>query len=266
MTPRGNEFPSLRASGGGVCLNMIVKNEQDVIERCLQSVIPYINSWCIVDTGSTDETKKIIRRTLRHIPGALLGIPWEGDFAKARNYAWDMALWIHHPGRLMFIDADEQLSCPGPVMNWEWDACCIEVLHEKTVGDRYWMVRADYPNRWVGKVHEDIKAHGTVAKIAGFKILSHLDGARGKDKIQRNKDDIAALNAMIAEDLCDSRAWFYLGATLAMAGDYENAADAFSDRIGMGGDEKELARSRSFLENYKAARAELQPQYQGELT
>ena len=34
-------------------LCMIVKNEAHVIERCLASVLPLIDKWSIVDTGST---------------------------------------------------------------------------------------------------------------------------------------------------------------------------------------------------------------------
>ena len=36
-----------------ICLNMIVKNEAPVIERCLASVRPWVDYWVIVDTGST---------------------------------------------------------------------------------------------------------------------------------------------------------------------------------------------------------------------
>jgi len=43
-----------------VCLNMIVKNESEVITRCLKSVLPLIDYWVISDTGSTDGTQKII--------------------------------------------------------------------------------------------------------------------------------------------------------------------------------------------------------------
>ena len=39
-----------------VCLNMIVKNESAIIERCLNAVYPFIDEYCIVDTGSTDDT------------------------------------------------------------------------------------------------------------------------------------------------------------------------------------------------------------------
>jgi glycosyltransferase involved in cell wall biosynthesis len=44
----------------GVC--MIVKDEENVIERALRSVLRTVDTWCIVDTGSTDKTKEIIQK------------------------------------------------------------------------------------------------------------------------------------------------------------------------------------------------------------
>ena len=62
-----------------LCLNMIVRNEARVIERCLDSVYPLIEHWVIVDTGSTDDTQERIRRRLAGIPGQLHQRPWK-DF------------------------------------------------------------------------------------------------------------------------------------------------------------------------------------------
>ncbi|MGW8788902.1 glycosyltransferase, partial [Heyndrickxia sporothermodurans] len=42
-----------------ICLSMIVKNEASVIRRCLDSVRPLIDTWVIIDTGSTDGTQDI---------------------------------------------------------------------------------------------------------------------------------------------------------------------------------------------------------------
>ena len=42
-------------------LSMIVKDEAPNIERCLESVAPYIDYYIICDTGSTDNTKEIIK-------------------------------------------------------------------------------------------------------------------------------------------------------------------------------------------------------------
>ena len=43
-----------------LCLNMIVKNESKIIERLLTSVLSIIDTFCICDTGSTDNTIDII--------------------------------------------------------------------------------------------------------------------------------------------------------------------------------------------------------------
>ena len=42
-----------------ISLCMIVKNEERVLERCLQSLQGLMDEIIIVDTGSTDRTKEI---------------------------------------------------------------------------------------------------------------------------------------------------------------------------------------------------------------
>ena len=59
-----------------ICLNMIVKNEAHVIRRCLDSVRPIVDSWVIVDTGSSDGTQEIVRNWFADIPGELHERPW----------------------------------------------------------------------------------------------------------------------------------------------------------------------------------------------
>ena len=39
-----------------ICLNMIVKNESAIIERLFDSVLHILDTYCICDTGSTDNT------------------------------------------------------------------------------------------------------------------------------------------------------------------------------------------------------------------
>ena len=45
-----------------VSLCMIVKNEEDVLGRCLASAAPAVDEIVIVDTGSTDRTLEIAGR------------------------------------------------------------------------------------------------------------------------------------------------------------------------------------------------------------
>ena len=67
-----------------LCLNMIVKNESKVITRLLESVSPIIDTYCICDTGSTDDTKEIITNFFneKNIPGKIVEEPFK-DFVKA---------------------------------------------------------------------------------------------------------------------------------------------------------------------------------------
>ena len=51
-------------SGQTICLNMIVRNEAPVIRRCLVSLLPIIDYWVVVDTGSTDGTQDVVLGTV----------------------------------------------------------------------------------------------------------------------------------------------------------------------------------------------------------
>ncbi|PAB60663.1 hypothetical protein CCE28_03735 [Anaeromicrobium sediminis] len=81
---------------------MIVKNEEDNLQRCLESVKDIVDEMIIVDTGSTDDTVKIAKS----YGAKVFYFQWNGNFSDARNYAFEKAKgnWI------MRMDADEELS------------------------------------------------------------------------------------------------------------------------------------------------------------
>ena len=84
---------------------IICKNEEKVLERCLESV-KEADEIIVCDTGSTDGTLKIARKYTDKI---YEDYKWEDHFAKARNHAKSKATgdWI------MSIDADEFLEEDG---------------------------------------------------------------------------------------------------------------------------------------------------------
>lgn len=80
-------------------LCMIVKNEEKVLERCLNSVKDVIEEIIIVDTGSTDKTKEIALK----FTDIVYDFEWTESFADARNFAQSKA-----KGEWIFVmDADE---------------------------------------------------------------------------------------------------------------------------------------------------------------
>jgi glycosyltransferase involved in cell wall biosynthesis len=94
---------------------MIVKDEAPNIERCLASCAPFINYYIICDTGSTDNTKEIIKKFFdeKGIPGEILDHEWS-DFGTNRSKALEACMgktkWV------MMIDADDAYSGAMPMI------------------------------------------------------------------------------------------------------------------------------------------------------
>ena len=80
-------------------LCMIVKNEEKVLARCLDSVKDLAEEIIIVDTGSTDKTKEIAAQYTSKI----YDFTWIGDFSAARNFAFSKATKEY----IYSVDADE---------------------------------------------------------------------------------------------------------------------------------------------------------------
>jgi len=80
---------------------IICKNEEDQIGRCLQSLEDLTDDVVVLDNGSTDNTKNIVRNTRAR----LIEDTWEG-FGKTKNKATRLAKydWI------LNLDADELID------------------------------------------------------------------------------------------------------------------------------------------------------------
>lgn len=85
-----------------ISLCMIVKNEEKVLARCLDSVADLVDEIIVVDTGSTDKTKEIAARYTDKI----YDFEWVQDFAAARNFAFSKAKMEY----IYSADADEVLN------------------------------------------------------------------------------------------------------------------------------------------------------------
>lgn len=83
-----------------ICI--ITKNEQENIERCLKSLMPYEMEIIVVDTGSTDNTKDIVQRYTDKV----FDFEWCDDFAAAKNFAISKTSNDY----IIMLDSDEYID------------------------------------------------------------------------------------------------------------------------------------------------------------
>lgn len=91
-------------SAANVSVCMIVRDEADCVYNALCSVAGLAQELCVVDTGSQDLTREIVRY-FPHPGVRLVEFEWNDDFAAARNCSLALASqpWI------LVLDADEWL-------------------------------------------------------------------------------------------------------------------------------------------------------------
>jgi glycosyltransferase involved in cell wall biosynthesis len=222
-----------------VCLNMIVRDEAAVIERCLASVKPFIDYWVIVDTGSLDDTPQRIETALAGIPGELHHRTWR-NFGHNRTEALDLARG--KADYLLFIDSDEQLGA-APGSAWPQlvgAAYSLETRYAELSYDRVSLVSSALPWRWEGVLHEYLDAGKPIdqPRIPGFWIQVTPDGARSKDPKKFEKDAATLLEALKGEP-DNTRYVFYLAQSYRDAGQYALACQSYARRAAMGGWDEE---------------------------
>ncbi len=229
--------------GQTICLNMIVKNESRVIRRCLDSVKPYIHSWVIVDTGSTDGTQELIKLYLRAIPGELHERPWV-DFGHNRTEALQLARG--KADYILIIDADEVMIPQERFAMPELRSDAYQIQHVAgESGTTFWLtqlVRGDLPFRYKGVLHEAIDcdvAHQTM-RLTGIVTKGFFDSARNADPIAKYRHDASVLEAALRKEPDNRRYVFYLAQSYRDALMLDKALETYEKRATMGGWEEEV--------------------------
>lgn len=218
-----------------ISLCMIVKNEEDVLARCLRSVARYVDEIIIVDTGSTDNTKKICRR----FTDKIFDFEWIDDFAAARNFSFSKAAGDY----LMWLDADDVIS--------EENAARLSALKERLAETAPDVVMSRYVTssdengepvfsffrerllkrtsnfRWEGFIHECIAPRG---KIVYSDFTVH-------HRKERNAGDrnLRIFQKKISQGVrLDARSAFYYGRELFYNKMYTESAAVLERAIDMG--------------------------------
>lgn len=223
-----------------ICLVMIVKDEAKVIERCLKSVLPIVDCYSIVDTGSTDETKEIIKKFFdpKNIQGEIHDHPFV-NFEDARNHA---ILKAKDKADYCFtIDADEELNVAyeftREALNEQLsknDAGIMDVFFESVTYSRRAFFKTQKPFRYFGAVHELLMCDepSQEEKINNLSVSVYRDGNSWKQDL---KDKYLG-HAKLIHDYIDAngmepRHVFYLAQSYRDAGEIEKSIAWYQKRV-----------------------------------
>jgi glycosyltransferase involved in cell wall biosynthesis len=223
-----------------ICLSMIVKNEVHIIARCLRSVLPLIDYWVIVDTGSTDGTQDKIRSILQGTTGELHERPWK-DFATNRTEAIELAR--NKATFLLVIDADDALLIPRKFIlpKLTQDSYSLKVEDADLIYWRKQLFRATLDFHYAGILHEVLTStkERSTGKIDGLIYQYLRGGSRSADPNKYHKDAKLLEEALQTEPE-NSRYAFYLAQSWRDANEHEKALAAYQHRATMGGWEEEV--------------------------
>jgi len=223
-----------------VGLVMIVRDEEAVIQRALLSARPFITTWLIVDTGSTDRTREIVRETLADLSGELVERPWI-NFGHNRTEALRLC-----EGRMdwaIMLDADDNLAgTPPPATVWEMpdlDGIAIRIRHTNIWHQRIQIFRMGRGWVYRGVVHEYPECESTSAPKIGLLpaetfMETRCEGVRSRNP-RKYLDDAELLEAELARSPTDARTLFYLAQSYRDAGRLADAARRYADYLDRGG-------------------------------
>lgn len=212
---------------------MIVKNEEELLARCLDCVKDIVDEINIVDTGSTDKTVEIAKQYTDRV----FYFEWINNFAAARNESFKYATKDY----ILYLDADDVITEENQKKLMElkktldpsvdsvsmyYDAGTDEYGNVTLRYRRNRLVKRERNFKWEGDCHQYLNVYGKIinSDIAiTHKKIRHAVGRTisiYEQKIERG-------------DIFTPRDYFYYGNELRENGHYEKAIESYTKNINL---------------------------------
>lgn len=237
----GATAPRVPGVASTLALCMVVKNEQEFLGRCLNSVTGIVNEILIVDTGSTDRTIEIAES----YGARVIESPWCDDFSVVRNVGLEniRSDWV------LQLDADEELA-PGfsvqPLLSdSRFDGYQVRIIvaasaYEMDTKDpesfaavRLFRSRKDM--RYKSPIHEyiDFPDSGRIG-LSGLMIV-HFGPVLDKESDHQARLDrnFKMLSSAVEKHPEDPYLYFCLGSEFFLIQDYEAAIACYQRSVSL---------------------------------
>jgi tetratricopeptide (TPR) repeat protein len=227
-----------------VVLTMLVKDEEQNIQRALNSAKGLFDRGYIIDTGSTDNTVELIWDWSDEN-----GVPIKVDVRQFTNFGEMRNLLLEEGRKLgdyqLLMDADEEfVERPKSWPELEADAYVLHYDGPIDYGQPR-LISSNFPWQFEGQVHACLGVNGTMTprgvNLREPLIVHHGDERHGRERLER---DVELLREQIDEGHDIPRSWFLLGKAYEGLGAYEHAIRAYEIRIGLTDSDEETYYSR----------------------
>jgi tetratricopeptide (TPR) repeat protein len=224
-----------------LCLNMIVKNESKNLTRLFDSIKHIVDDYIIIDTGSTDDTREVIKKywDQLNIKGHIENIPFK-NFGYNRTEGLKMAREKSKSDYVLLLDADMVIIDEGFNKN---ELINKETLTLKQKNDNIqWrntrIIKNTIKASCIGVTHEyyDIKG-AKQEQINTLSIKDIGDGGCKEDKFER---DIKLLEQGIEDEPNNNRYYFYLAQSYRDINNIDKSIEFYKKHIKMAGWEEEI--------------------------
>lgn len=233
----------------GLCL--IVKNEANIIIRCLESARQIIDYVLVVDTGSTDGTQQLILDYLARedLRGHVMDEPWQ-NFAYNRSFALRALQNLQEVDYRMVMDADMVIHYAADFDSAKFKKGLTAEIYQVLIS--YGELRYYSPLitlngldcHYRGVLHEFLECPRSSSRetASGFWFTPIQDSARSQNPNKFRDDAVVLKKALLAEKdpFMISRYTFYLAQSYRDAGELRKSMDAYKRRSTQGGWPEEI--------------------------